>query len=105
MSGTPRSPESITARDPKQNGGDRPWHAQTTDGVLTALGTSRHGLSEPEAVARAGRYGLNHLPPPRSRSVWSRLLAQFHNVLIYVLLGAGVITLSLGHWVDSGVIF
>jgi magnesium-transporting ATPase (P-type) len=34
-----------------------------------------------------------------------RFALQFHNVLIYVLLGAGAITAALGHWVDSGVIF
>jgi P-type E1-E2 ATPase len=33
------------------------------------------------------------------------LLLQFHNVLIYVLLAAGVITAVLGYWLDSGVIF
>ena len=30
---------------------------------------------------------------------------QFHNVLIYVLLVAGMVTAILGHWVDAGVIF
>ena len=30
--------------------------------------------------------------------------AQFHNVLIYVLLGAAVVTGALQHWVDTGVI-
>lgn len=29
---------------------------------------------------------------------------QFHNVLIYVLLGAAVVTAILKHWVDIGVI-
>jgi calcium-translocating P-type ATPase len=33
-----------------------------------------------------------------------RFLAQFHNVLIYVLLGAAVVTGALQHWVDTGVI-
>lgn len=33
-----------------------------------------------------------------------RFLEQFHNVLIYVLLFAGIGTFALGHWVDSGVI-
>ena len=33
-----------------------------------------------------------------------RFLAQFHNVLIYVLLGAAVVTGVLQHWVDTGVI-
>jgi len=31
-------------------------------------------------------------------------LSHFHNVLIYVLLGAAIITASLGHWIDTGVI-
>ena len=38
------------------------------------------------------------------RSAWTRLFAQFHNVLIYVLLAAGVVTLLLGHVVDASVI-
>ena len=33
-----------------------------------------------------------------------RFLAQFHNVLIYVLMGAAVVTGALQHWVDTGVI-
>ena len=33
-----------------------------------------------------------------------RFRAQFHNVLIYVLLGAAVVTGVLQHWVDTGVI-
>jgi magnesium-transporting ATPase (P-type) len=40
-----------------------------------------------------------------SRSPWLRFFDQFHNVLIYILLAAGVITALLAHWVDSGVIF
>jgi calcium-translocating P-type ATPase len=50
------------------------------------------------------RYGPNRLPEARSRGPLRRLLAQFHNVLIYVLLGAAVVTGSLQHWVDTGVI-
>jgi magnesium-transporting ATPase (P-type) len=33
-----------------------------------------------------------------------RLLAQFHNLLIYVLLGAALIAGVMGHWVDTIVI-
>jgi P-type E1-E2 ATPase len=34
-----------------------------------------------------------------------RFVLQFHNVLIYVLLAAGCVTLLLGHFIDSAVIF
>ncbi len=33
-----------------------------------------------------------------------RFLYQFHNILIYVLIVAGLITAALGHWVDASVI-
>ncbi len=87
------------------SGVNRPWHALKADEVLSALNTSRNGLSNADVVERAERYGLNRLPPPQTQSAWRRFLGQFHNVLIYVLLGAGLITVSLGHWIDSGVIF
>ncbi|MBZ0145438.1 MAG: HAD-IC family P-type ATPase, partial [Rhodocyclaceae bacterium] len=44
------------------------------------------------------------MPPPKKRGPLLRFLAQFHNVLIYVLLAAVAVTAALGHYVDSGVI-
>ncbi|MDY6948562.1 MAG: cation-transporting P-type ATPase, partial [Pseudomonadota bacterium] len=41
---------------------------------------------------------------PLKRSVLVRLLLQFHNILIYVLLGSAIITAAMGHWVDTLVI-
>ena len=43
-------------------------------------------------------------PTCRRRGPLLRFLSQFHNVLIYVLLGAAVVTGALQHWVDTGVI-
>lgn len=34
-----------------------------------------------------------------------RFLAQFNNILVYVLLGAGFVKLMLGLWLDAGIIF
>ena len=82
----------------------RHWHAHTAAEALTVLGTPPAGLSTPEAEQRLQRYGQNRLRPPKGRSAWSRLLAQFHNVLIYVLLAAGLVTLLLGHVTDAAVI-
>jgi magnesium-transporting ATPase (P-type) len=67
--------------------------------------TSASGLSSAEAAARLRQYGANTLRPPRRRGPWLRFLQQFHNVLIYMLLAAGLITMLLSHWIDSGVIF
>ena len=50
------------------------------------------------------RYGPNRLPEVPPRSPLMHLLAQFHNLLIYVLLGAALIAGVMGHWVDTIVI-
>ncbi|MDO9467027.1 MAG: HAD-IC family P-type ATPase, partial [Thiobacillus sp.] len=86
---------------------DRPphWHSLPASDALTRLDAPRSGLDPAEIESRCAQYGANRLPPPRSQPAWLRLLLQFHNVLIYVLLAAGVITAALGHWLDSGVIF
>jgi magnesium-transporting ATPase (P-type) len=86
---------------------DRPpqWHSLPASDALTRLDAPRSGLDQAEVESRRAQYGANRLPPPRSQPAWLRLLLQFHNVLIYVLLAAGVITAVLGHWLDSGVIF
>jgi magnesium-transporting ATPase (P-type) len=81
------------------------WHDRPVRDALAGLDSSRQGLSQAEALLRLARHGLNQLPPPHRRGPVQRFLLQFHNVLIYVLLGAGLVTTLLGHWIDSGVIF
>ena len=76
----------------------------STDAVLELLKTSPEGLSATEAAARIARYGPNRLPEPRRRGALFRLLDQFRNLLIYVLLGSAAISAALGHWLDAGVI-
>jgi len=80
------------------------WHAADEQVVLEALGVSREGLSTADAAERLERFGANALPTPKRRSALRRFLAQFNNVLIYVLLGAAALTAALAHWVDTGVI-
>ncbi|MDY6980784.1 MAG: cation-transporting P-type ATPase, partial [Pseudomonadota bacterium] len=81
------------------------WHALTSTDVFKHLASDEQGLNESEAQQRREQYGPNQLRAQQIEPAWRRLLRQFNNVLIYVLLGAGVITLLLGHWIDSGVIF
>ena len=62
------------------------------------------GLSTADAAARTGQYGRNVIERDGGAGWLRRLLAQFHNPLIYVLLAAGMITAALGEFVDAGVI-
>jgi len=80
------------------------WHAASEDFVLETLGTSAEGLCAQAAAERLSRLGPNTLPTAKSKSTPLRFLAHFHNVLIYVLLGAAALTAILGHFIDTGVI-
>src|SRR5581483_7677409 len=72
--------------------------------VLLAIGAAETGLASAEAARRLARYGPNRITVRRGRSPLQRFLSQFHNVLIYVLLAAALVTAALGQWVDTGVI-
>ncbi len=80
------------------------WHAMDGESVLNAVASQLGGLTQDVAAQRLALYGPNRLRPPKKQSSWQRFLAQFHNILIYILLGAGVVTAILGHWVDTSVI-
>lgn len=80
------------------------WHDKSSQAVLEQLNSHRDGLSEADAQSRLQAHGPNRLPAPQSRSALVRFLLQFHNILIYVLLGTAVITAAMDHLVDTLVI-
>lgn len=79
-------------------------HACPAADCLAALKTTPEGLTSLEAARLLAAHGPNRLPEVRGRGPVLRFLLQFHNVLIYVLLGAAAVTAALQHWVDTGVI-
>jgi magnesium-transporting ATPase (P-type) len=81
-----------------------PSHTDDTATVLHRLATTADGLTPEEAAERLQRFGPNRLTEHPGPGQLLRLLLQFHNVLIYTLLAAAVVTAALSHWVDTGVI-
>jgi magnesium-transporting ATPase (P-type) len=82
------------------------WHATAVDEVVSRLATDGvKGLEPADAAARLQKYGPNRLPEGKRRGPLMRLLSQFNNVLVYVLLGAGFTKLMLNLWVDAAIIF
>lgn len=80
------------------------WHAMQAADALAALGSDLAGLTDDQVSDRLAEYGPNRLPTQKRRGPLLRFLTQFHDVLIYVLLGAAVMTAFLEHWVDTQVI-
>ncbi|MCS6876978.1 MAG: cation-transporting P-type ATPase [Geminicoccaceae bacterium] len=80
------------------------WHALGAEEVLGILESRPEGLSAEDARARLSRFGPNRLPEPPRKGPLARFFAQFHNLLIYVLLVAAVLSLLFEHPVDAAVI-
>jgi len=82
------------------------WHAISADEALKRLAINgEKGLDAAEASARLRKHGSNRLPEGKKRGPFMRFLAQFNNVLVYVLLAAGFTKLMLNLWVDAAIIF
>ncbi|MFA4966358.1 MAG: cation-transporting P-type ATPase [Thermoleophilia bacterium] len=82
------------------------WHHLPAEEVIELLETDPEaGLDVFDVKHRRDHYGPNVLTARGGPGALKRLLLQFHQPLIYILLAAGVITLFLREWVDSGVIF
>jgi Ca2+-transporting ATPase len=82
----------------------RLWHTLTIDQAFQRLKSQPAGLNHIEAAARILEFGPNELQAAHRISPWEILFEQFKNVLILILLGATVISLFLGHGIESIVI-
>src|SRR5262245_41997632 len=72
-------------------------HREPAERVVTALGSDgANGLSRPEAQRRLAEHGPNRLKSAPETPWWQRLLEQFQNFLVIILLVATVI--SMAEW-------
>ncbi|NLB83709.1 MAG: HAD-IC family P-type ATPase, partial [Synergistaceae bacterium] len=82
---------------------ENPWSMEGEE-ALKRLDASRDGLSGGEAAARLQAAGPNRLAEKEKEGLLSRMLRQFRDPLIYILLAAAAVTAFLKEWVDTGVI-
>ena len=82
------------------------WHqlpAEKATGLLEC--DPANGLTQSEVGARLRQFGRNEMTAQKRMSEWKRFLLQFAQPLMYILLLASGVTLVLGEYVDSAVIF
>ncbi|MGH7251277.1 MAG: HAD-IC family P-type ATPase, partial [Nitrospiraceae bacterium] len=81
------------------------WHSLTPEALAQELqATLKVGLTEHEAARRLGLYGHNELPEVPPSSPLTLFLRQFSSLVIWVLIGAAVISGLLADWVDTAAI-
>ncbi|OGF27907.1 hypothetical protein A2303_07665 [Candidatus Falkowbacteria bacterium RIFOXYB2_FULL_47_14] len=72
---------------------------------LNELKTEATGLTWEEAEKRLNKYGFNELAKEMPVSRFNVFISQFKNPLAYVLVIAGTLSVVLGSYIDSAVIF
>ncbi len=67
------------------------WYGQSPEQVLQKLDATPLGLAQPEAQARLSRYGPNEIEF-RKTPAWLRMLRQFNDPMVIILLATATIT-------------
>src|SRR5262245_10428034 len=81
------------------------WHSLPVDQVLSELKTRPdEGISAAEAEARLAKYGRNELRDQPRPGFLSRLLGQFKDTVVIMLIVASVISAFLGEYYEAGAI-
>ncbi len=78
-----------------------PWHTLPVDSVMKQVGARREGLATAEATRRLQEHGPNALREAAAVHPLTILLGQFKSLVVWILIGAGVISGLLGEWIDS----
>lgn len=78
------------------------WYARTADEALVFWQTDPHeGLDSSEVKNRLNKFGYNQMLEKQAEPWWKRLLAQFQDFMVLVLLAATLISAFLGEYADA----
>lgn len=81
------------------------WFSKSQEEVLRELNVNpAAGLTSQDVQSRLEKYGANKLKGKPKKSLIALFFAQLKDMLIYVLIGAALITLFIGEYVDSIII-
>lgn len=82
------------------------WHKEAPQNVAVLLKTDlSSGLSNAEVHRRLNEFGLNVLTKQKKSSAFKIFLQQFNSLVIWVLLGAVVVSFTLNEKIDAIAIF
>ncbi|MGF7047713.1 Ca2+-transporting ATPase [Paenibacillus sp. DS2015] len=81
------------------------WYSKSKEEVLQELQVNATtGLTSEEAKSRLEQYGANKLKGKPKKGLIFLFFAQMKDMLIYVLLGAAIVTLAIGEFMDTIII-
>ena len=80
------------------------WHRRTADDVLAAVESTPDGIGSSDAAQRLAAGGSNELVDNGSTSPWRLIWDQISAVMVLILIGAALLSLALGKFLEAGAI-
>mgnify|MGYP001140162394 FL=1 len=81
------------------------WYKKGIEEALIALNVDPgEGLNDREAELRLNKYGSNELKEEKGTTFLSKLVAQFSDFLVLILIGAAIVSMAMGESRDAIVI-
>ena len=81
------------------------WFKESTKNILEKLSSNANiGLSKEEAKSRLEKYGPNELTEKKGEGLFSKIVAQFKDFLVIILIGASIVSALVGEVSDAIVI-
>ncbi len=81
------------------------WYKQSIEDALASLETDpKTGLNSQQLEERTNKYGLNELSEEKGKGFLSKLLAQFSDFLVLILIVAAIVSFAVGAKKDGAVI-
>ena len=83
----------------------RVWYAMSGSDMARELAVDlTHGLTAQEVTQRRVQHGWNALAEAPPVPIWKRLLGQFKELVIWILIVAAIIADVMGEWADTAAI-
>ena len=80
------------------------WYKQSEEAILQETGSSPEGLTATQAAQKLEEFGPNELKEEEKRSFWAKLIDQFKDVLILILIGAAAVSAMVNEITDAIII-
>lgn len=83
-----------------------PAYTMPIDHLLSAAGgvSVEYGLPAAEVQKRSQRFGANQLSEAPPVPMWRKIVAQFKDLVIWILIVAAIIAGVMGEWADTAAI-
>ncbi len=88
----------------KSSGTAHWWSLPSDEVVQRLLPDAEAGLSSDAVATRRERYGRNQLAKEPPLPAWKKFLAQFQDLVIWILIAAAMISGLVGDWIDTAAI-